>query len=615
MDVLHYDIVLDLDFSRQQIDGQVEILLLPPADTNISLGFDLIDMRVDSVRMEDRRVPFYRTATRVEIDYPANLSDTLRVQIYYGGKPQNSGFGGFFWRGEYAFTIGEAINRADPSALKYWVPSNDRPDDKATCTFELRVPTGLTAIANGSLVAVAEEASQSIFSYRESHPIATYLIAIAVGPYEVLCDEVLSINGELLPLSYYLFPADVEKARVDWLPVVPKMMLWLETQFGAYPFSGYAMVQVPSFGGAMEHQQISFFSSSLLTGDGRFESIVLHELAHQWWGNWVTLGDWREIWLNEGFASYCEILYVEATKGVKARNTTLENFSSLYFDEISRRGHFPLYDPLYAWGGTVYKKGAWVLHMLRGRMGDESFFAAWNGYGRRHAYGTGSIDGFKAIAKEISGLDLDSFFREWIYGTGYPQLYFSWNHQADPVSCFQLELICEQVQQQTLFSQPVPIAWCTATDTLYDEFLLQGKRTVHRQNWRYRPRALVIDAENWLLKKAAIVSAPLPDGVATDDLYLAQNYPNPFGARTTAEETVVGFQVSVLKTPVEVTLRVYDLSGRLVRVLLHQPLSAGYYQVNWDGRDAAGLLLPAGNYFCELSAAGRCRVRKLLFFP
>ncbi|HNT64737.1 MAG TPA: M1 family aminopeptidase [bacterium] len=610
MDVLHYEIFLDLEFTRQFLTGCVEVRFLPPLDPNLPIAFDLLDLTVDSVRVENQKIPFYRSQTRIELARSALAGDTLSACIYYSGNPGNSGRGGFFWRQGYAYTIGEAINLNDPSALKFWLPANDRPDDKATCAIELRVPVGCRAVANGSLVSVVQQSSHTVYRWHEKHPIAPYLIAVAAGPFVMLAEKMVSCNGDTLPLTCYVFPDAVEKARANWLGVLPPMVQFLESRFGPYPFTGYAMVQLPDFGGAMEHQQISFFSASLLTDDNRYESIVLHELAHQWWGDWVTLSDWKEIWLNEGFASYCEILYIEAMYGDSARNAALDQFSTAYFDETSRRGHFSIYAPVYAWGGTVYKKGAWILHMLRRRLGDQVFFAAMNAYGQRFAYRNSTIRGFQTVVEEISGENLEVFFQEWIYGSGYPQLRFAWSFNPLPYEGYKIELTVKQVQTQTVFHQPVPVGWTAETDTLMDRFDLQGLETVHSVTWHRAPHKLLIDPDRDLLKKAAVVSAPLPDGVVSDDLYLSQNHPNPY-VWSYADKTRIGLQIPAAQTPAKVVLQLFDISGRRVRILLQKTLAPGYYQVEWDGRDDLGGLLPSGTYFYQLTVAGKSRARKL----
>ena len=215
------------------------------------------------------------------------------------------------------------------------------------------------------------------------------------------------------------------------------------------------------------------------------------------------------------------------------------------------------------------------------------------------------------MAEETGFLDLDSFFDEWIYGTGYPRLQIAWSYSSGWNDDYAFDLLIEQVQQETLFSQPLRVGWAGESDTLWEDIVLSGKQTRYKHSWPFAPRALLVNTERGLLCKSAIVSEPLPDGVVEKGLYLAQNHPNPFhGSR--GESTTLGFQIPSRQVPAMVSLLVFDLTGKQVCVLLQKELTAGYYRVEWDGRDEWGGTLPVGTYFCVLNAGGEQHLRKLV---
>jgi aminopeptidase N len=612
LDILDYNVQLVVEPELNEIRGNARLEISAQQRLD-EFSLDLVQLNVDSVFVNDRPAPFFRDDRHLVIEVDVNAGDQMAVRIVYHGDPGRTQTGGFFWGEDYHYTMGEGIDVQDPSMLKYWIPCNDIPSDKATFALHVTVPDDLWALSNGDLVEITPNVTKETLEYHwtSSVPIATYLVALTIGPYVSFQDSYPSVSGTTIPIVNYVFPRDLEKAQFDW-SIVPDVMAVFEHLFGPYPFGGYGMVQIPGGGGAMEHQTLSSFYENLVTGDRRFEYIVVHELAHQWWGNWVTLTDWREIWLNEGFASYSEALYAEARRGDSALAEVMRTFKNAYMSDVGRRGHFSIYDPEYAWGSTVYRKGAWVLHMLRWVTGDDVFFSILKEYGRQFAYSNATLNDFIDVAEQQSGMDLDWFFTQWIYGEGFPVFDLYWNYTRVSEDQYDVSFRVEQSQTTpTRFYMPIEFMITTSLDSKVDTVWVSEEGG--RFNWilRGKPLKLMVDPNNWVLKDINVRSEPLPGNLPPDQIALTQNYPNPFLADRHANTRIL-YRIEPDRVPALVRLEVYDVMGRRVRTLVRQRKMAGYHRIEWNGLDDQGRQLPSGVYVYRLQLEGQSLEKKMI---
>jgi aminopeptidase N len=254
------------------------------------------------------QTPEYLIITLGQNDVPMK-GDLVALKIDYSGTPVKKGFDSFSFKeiygNQYISTLSE------PTWGPVWWPSKDFPDDKATMNMRLRVPTGMKGISNGLLFDTVQNGDgTTTFNWSTNYPISTYLVSLAVGTYVYWEDSYTSLDGtKKMPVVYYAFPKDSSKAKIDWKST-PEMIKLYSGIFGEYPFidEKYGNAEFGWTSGAMEHQTITSYGYLLITGDNRFEFVNAHELSHHWFGDAVTTKDWKNIWLNEGFASYCEAL-------------------------------------------------------------------------------------------------------------------------------------------------------------------------------------------------------------------------------------------------------------------------------------------------------------------
>jgi aminopeptidase N len=392
---------------------------------------------------------------------------------------------------------------------------------------------------------------------------------------------------------------DTETALIHFSNCDIMMDAYIE-RYGAYPFDKFGYVMEAK--GDMEHQTCVTHVNSALQPNHLYDWLLAHEMAHMWWGDCISVGDWRDVWLSEGFATYSEAIFHEHAYGTTSYKNYIQN--NIMNPVLSSGENFPIYDPLYLWGTTTYEKGACVLHMLRHVIGDSTFFDALAAYRAAYEYSSAVTPEFQAEVEAVSGQDLEWFFSEWIYGSGYPEYEYSW--LADSTAGgYDLNLVVDQVQTSQVFTMPVEVlVTMTSGDSLLT-LVVDETHEVFDLVMPYQPTAVEIDPENWILNTAEEVPyAGIGDVVACPDLSLRQNRPNPFGGVTTITYEVL--------RPQHVRLGIYDAAGRKIAGLVDGYSPAGPAEVVWDGRDSEGRSVAPGTYFCTLATEDGRLVRRVI---
>ena len=420
-DVQHYDLTLAYDPATGRLDGTAVIILQATADLD-SFSLDLRELTATSVRLDGKPARFEQLPTDerglggelvVRARPKLKAGSTHTVTVAYGGVPgQPEDIEGANY-GFVSFPDG-ALVANEPEGAATWYPVNDIPTDKATYDFRITVPEGKTAIANGELVgAPTTTGGLTTYVWRATDPMASYLSTASIGDY-VLTTQV-GPGG--LPIYNYV-ETGVIGSRLEItqasLALQPAMIAFFEDVYGPYPFTSYgAIVDEDSVGYALETQTRPVYSRVASEGT------VAHELAHQWVGNSVTLRTWQDIWLNEGFASYSEWLWSESRGG----DTAQEQFDAVYAtpagDELwTTPPGDPSPETLFA--ASTYDRGAAALQALRVKIGDEAFFTVLRRWATENADSNVSTADLVALAEQVSGTELDSFFQVWIYEPSKP---------------------------------------------------------------------------------------------------------------------------------------------------------------------------------------------------
>jgi aminopeptidase N len=391
---------------QNQVEAEVSIEL-SLTDALESLSLDFIGFDIQDVLVNGESTEFQRTPRKLLVLLPENSAagDSPTLTVRYNGQttrrpslfaPFESHLGLFFPDGESLYVLSE------PDGSRYWFPNNDHPRDKATYRFELTVPSRLTAVANGTLLDTQPNGDHTTYIWEHDAPMASYLTTVAVGRYTVLEGE--GPNG--LPLRDYVFSADLTRWEREFANTA-EALAWFEGMLGPYPFETYGHVDVNASGIALETQTMVVMSTDMID-----EDVMVHEMAHQWFGDWVSLDSWGEMWRNEGFASYFEFLWPER-EGLTAFNNEM-NLLQASIESRDTLQPLDALSPSNLFGYEVYIKGAVVAHALRNEVGDEAFFSSLRLYFSRYGGATASNTDFQEVFEETSGQDLDEFFSYWL---------------------------------------------------------------------------------------------------------------------------------------------------------------------------------------------------------
>ncbi len=621
IDVLHYALYLDVNIDQEVLSGACFVTFTP---VQAGVGELVLDFAAGmgvsgagEISTVFTPLPWQRDGDLLRVSLAASVSpvDTLTVAVFFSGAPQPAGFFGF------QFTTrpdGEPIaaSLSEPWSARSWWPCKDYPLDKATCDIMLVVPAGLIGVSNGAplaappphpylpgAVALAppgsplagrDPATTELFCWREAQPLSTYHLSVAVSDYVVLQEIYAGIGGDL-PLTHYVYPNLVEDAVVDF-ERLGAMMAFCESKFGAYPFPGekYGMALF-EWDGAMEHPTATSYGSHFVRGDHFFDTIIMHELSHQWFGNKVTCADWTHVWLNEGFATYVEGLWREHNSGPSALKWFMKarsNFTNWDTPLLREPG---VADPWYYFDDLVYHKGAWVLHMLRRVLGDQMFFDALREYitNRDVSHTAVTTADFVGSCERTSRQQLDWFFDQWLLRTTHPELALTWfNEQEFGQNVLHLDL--RQVQPpdpltgDEPFIMPLDLTLTTAAGDIPVALWVDRRIMDFRLPVPAAVTGVTVDPQGWLLHAADVVVA-VGDGADGPGLSLLPPLPNPFHGR--------GILRWRTAAPSRDRLEIHDIRGRLVHAHALPPAPAGERSASWDGRDRDGRACPAGIYF------------------
>jgi aminopeptidase N len=407
-DVQQYDIQIAIDPAQlNQLDATVTISAIATVDYPEEISLDFIGYQVKDLQVNGESAEFQRSLDKLAILMPELLTkDTpFTLTIDYSGEadlrqspyvPFVNNIGPFFPDGESMFIVSE------PDGARLWLPCNDHPRDKAIFHYEISVPVGYIAAANGLQVDEIYTEERTTFIWEHDYPMATYLATIAVGKYQ----KMYTTTPEGIELREYYFRGQEEDSR-DAINLISELLPWYEEMLGPYPFEAYGHVHTNTAGLGFEAQTLTVLSNNEIKDD-----VIAHELAHMWFGDWVSLDTWGEMWRNEGFAKYFEILWMN--------HDDPQTFKE-YMDDLSQRvmnnPDLPALDaltPENLFGYASYYKGAVVVHQLRQEIGDDAFFQGLQTYLATYGGGTATNEDFIRIMEGAAGRPLDDFFDYWL---------------------------------------------------------------------------------------------------------------------------------------------------------------------------------------------------------
>jgi aminopeptidase N len=412
-DVRHYRLALKYEPDTDRLTGHATLTaqaLHPLSRFNLDFG----PLEVSSLLVNGAAATWRRgTETELEVTPPSVLGQAaaFTIEMRYTGAPGGNGVNRGFIR-----TPDGAVVAGEPEAASDWFPSNDHPRDKATYEFAIEVPEGLTAIANGIPDGSATAGGWTTWRWRETVPMASYLATMAVGRFRMTVGTAAGVPMVLAVAESV--PATQTDAALGRTGEITE---YLATLFGPYPFDavGGTVPDAPGMRFALENQTRPTYSAAFFANGSVDDktSVIAHEIAHQWFGDSVSVHDWRDIWLNEGLATYAQWLWAQQL----GRETAQQRFDREY-NIIRDLWSTPPGDPGVGnlFHPSVYQRGAMVAHALRMVVGDDAFFRILKEWTATYRHSTATTAQFIEIAERIGDRQLDSLFQDWLYGTKRP---------------------------------------------------------------------------------------------------------------------------------------------------------------------------------------------------
>ncbi len=603
-DILFYDITVNwynvLKNSIRTYPGQVRIIA--KVDTANSLYQITLHsyLTIDSIIQNNSRLTYSTNSgmLTINLDRTYYKNEIIDLIIYFK-RTQTDNIGFYYYPKSSQTLENLAYTMTEPSDARYWFPCYDDPLDKSDSSrLRIIVPGGFTATGNGLLENFTTTGDSAIFVWFEKYPITTYLIAITASKYSKFTQYYTSKYPpfETIEIQHYQWQSDSSRS-VFVARNLGLMMECFETFYGKYPFEkyGHSYISPFSFGG-MEHQTISTLHRNWLSSDA--QSGIAHELAHQWWGDMVTCETWKDIWLNEGFATFSEDLYKEYTQGKTAYFSGMNSKANYYYNY---NPGYAIYNPPYIFNAAIsYYKGALVLNMLRYVLGDSLFFQSLTNYRNQFLYSTATTNDFKHIVSQTAGEDFSYFFNQWVYQPDHPNYVYNWNVEQSQ-NTYRLNFILKQRQTHySVYKMPFELKIQFVSGDTTIKIWNTSREQSYQFEFTQQPIDVVVDPQNYILKQ--ITRDQSLDVSSEADLIhykLYQNYPNPFNGQTTIKFSIPSKNL--------VTLKIYNLLGKELKTLINKELDKGIYSETVDASD-----LPSGVYFYELTAGEFKSIKKFV---
>jgi aminopeptidase N len=490
VDVLHYSIELALPREGTEIQAVAELTLLPKAAPLETLTLDFGTLTIDHVEAGGEEAQFTREGERVTVRVAQQDQEPFRVRIRYHGSPADGLVLRANKHGDWGVFADNWPNRAH-----HWFPSIDHPSDKASVDFMVTAPETFDVIANGSLLETASlQNGNKRWRWRESTPIPVHCMVVGATQFAVV--NVGQDDG--VAISYYLYPRDREHGTQFGRTV--QILDFFSATIGPYPYDRLAIVESSTRFGGMENASAIFLDEKRIHGKEDLERLVAHEMAHQWFGDSVSQRDWYDLWLSEGFATYFAALFAERTGGAPALRAAMADARALYLGATGTSAR-PIHDPAITdltklLNRLTYQKGAWVLHMLRGVIGDDAFFAGIREYYATYRNGNASTAELRAIMERHAGQPLEWFFRQWIYEPGHPVFSTKWAWREGKV-----QLDVAQTQPGTTFRMPATVELRDAAGTRRERVVIDERREHFELESPLEPSAVVLDPDEWILRE------------------------------------------------------------------------------------------------------------------
>jgi len=515
IDVINYVFKIDLSDNTNEIKSEVIIEVMFLADNIEQLRLDLINksdlldgkgMLVSSVELDGKALVYTHENDELIIKLPSPTlkNEVKKYTVKYSGIPATGLIIGDNKYGDRTFFSDNWPNKA-----RNWLATVDHPYDKAMCEFIVSAPSHYQVISNGLKL---EESNlpddKKLTHWKQSVPIAPWLYVLGVAEFAV--QYVDDFKGK--SIQTWVYPQDRDKGFYDFAEPTKKVLEFYSSYVGPFAYEKLANIQSNSVGGGMEAASAILYGDNSVTGDRseRWRNVVIHEIAHQWFGNAVTESDWDDVWLSEGFATYFTLLFIEHEYGrdafLQGLNNSQQRVNTFYAKNPDYRlVHDNLDDMSKVTTSQTYQKGSWVLHMLRGVIGTENFWNGIRAYYKKYYNKNATTKDFQLVMEGVSGMGLEWFFQQWLYQGGTLKYDGKWLFNKKKG-----ELVIEinQIQNDgSQFKMPLELGIYYKGEEnpgLEKIFIDQSSNTI-KVKLEKEPIKVVLDPNKWVLMEASFI--------------------------------------------------------------------------------------------------------------
>ena len=512
---LHRKIELSVDFKKKSISGSctVDVELIRQDLGEVHL--DACELDVKSCTVDGAKADFEYDNATLSIPLSTGIG-SRSIRVDYSAAPKE----GLYFTApdpERPEKEVQAWTHSEPDSARFWFPCHDHPSDKSSSEMVIRVPKGFRVISNGRLISEREEGEGAVFHWKEDTPHSCYLTSFVAGKFSQITQEVHGVRLQ------YNFPESKRPDVLRYFGETPRIIEGLEELTGMkYPYEKYDQTTVQDFvAGGEENLNATTLSMNYYPEAGTEEdfqpmystpfnsavSLVAHEAAHQWYGDWVTCSDWCHAWINEAWATYLETLYTERSRGADQMRWEMRAREVEYFEEDETRYRRPIVDRGYVWAHdvfdyTTYRKGASMLHELRYIMGNDAFSRGVTEFLKRHAKACADTDDMRKAMEEVSGLQLEEFFEQAFLKPGFPEfrVEYAWDEAAKTAT-----LRVKQEQDTSdgtpIFKLPCDVVFYVGDARKKFRTMLDSAEQSLVFSLDAKPSVVEFDPERWLLKK------------------------------------------------------------------------------------------------------------------
>lgn len=493
-DIRSYIFNLSLNDDNNSIDAEAAVTVDFKKEVN-DFTLDLIaktetfGMEITGVLEDSVKVEYTFEGNKIKINPSNSLSKQRTYTIKYHGIPE---------RGLVIDTtkFGERSFFGDnwPNLARHWLPSVDHPSDKASIEFRITSPDHYDVVATGEKIEESNlDNGFKLTIYKEPAPVAMKVVTIGVTKFASrLLEEV-----EGIPVSAWVYPENRLDGFSDY-GVATEVMKYFIENIGPYSYAKLANMQAKTQWGGLENAgTISYFENSV-TGKNEVEGLIAHEIAHQWFGNSASENDWNHVWLSEGFATYFAILYQESVYGDEKRKEELaldrKQIIDYYAKNPSPIVDPSIKDPMKVLSTNTYQKAGWVLNMLRHKLGDEIFWKGIKNYYATYRNSNAMTEDFQKVMEEVSGENLESFFKQWIFTKGYPEIKWNWKYKKGKIV-----LQLEQAQDHYIYNFPIEIGVIKDGKSAISKIQMNKAKSTFEIEVNSPPDKVILDPNLWLL--------------------------------------------------------------------------------------------------------------------